>query len=491
MTMKTGTIYTPPKAKYRLLWVERIFSQHRGKVKYIQLAMLGLFLLSLIGPLFAKIPQFHDTIFTSGILFSQFLFWGIWYSGCLFSVIFLGRFWCGVLCPLGALSEWCGKFGLKRALPKWMKWNGWLVIMFTIVTILGQTMDVRDDPAGMARLFLYIFALAIIIGFLYGQNKGRPWCRYFCPIGKILGIVSRLGMIDFRANKGVLVLPKSKALYVQGRLCPTDYNLPYKGSTNNCITCGACVHGKKQGGMGMYLRKPGEEVLDILNRIPNWSEVLFIILSPGLSAGGFLWLILHSYQQYRASVGGWLLNQNVLWVFNRAPAWIASQRWNQHYSWLDIGMITMYMLSYAVIFGGIFVVLTSLAALCLKTPTGTFKNSFLLLTYQYTPIAILSIVIGLSGKFFDVLHHDFGVSQHVGIIVKCSLLGLSMVWTLYLIVRVLQKYPEKKLPLKCLTLGIIFITIGVILSLWWPAISGYKYMSEVEQIRQHLIIPGN
>lgn len=484
------TIYELPKAKLRLLWGERFFSKHRGKVKYIQFAMLVFFLVFLIAPLFDKTPKFNDTIFTNSILFSQFLFWGIWYSGCLFSVILLGRFWCGFLCPLGALSEWCGKFGLKHALPKWMKWDGWLVIMFTIVTILGQTMDVRDDPAGMARLFLYIFILAIIIGFIYGQNNGRPWCRYFCPIGKILGVVSRLSVIDFKANSGVSPLPKNKMSYIQGRLCPTDYNLPYKCSTNNCITCGACVNGKKKGGMGVYFRRPGEEVIDILNRMPSWSEVLFILLSPGLSAGGFLWLILHQYQQYRDAVGGWLLTHNALWAFNDAPVWIASQTWNQHYSWLDVGMITGYMFVYAVVFGGLFAGLISLSAQCLKTSACAFKQSFILLAYQYTPVAILSIVIGLSGKFFDVLHHDFGITQHIGVIVKCSLLGISVAWTSWLTLRLLQKYPNKGSGLKCIVLVITLSTIGLILYLWWPAILDHKYLSEVEKIRQHIIIPG-
>ena len=481
----------PPNNKLRLLWIERLFKQHRNKIKYLQLAMLIAFLTLIIVPMFAKIPKFSDTILTSTVLLSQFLFWGIWYSACLFSVIPFGRLWCGLLCPLGALSEWSGKFGLKRTIPSWMQWNGWLVVMFTIVTILGQTLDVRDDPAGMAKLFLYIFILAILLGFIYGQNNGRPWCRYYCPIGKILGVVSRLGVIDFKANKGVIPLSKKQNYYTQGRLCPTDYNLPYKTSTNNCIACGACAYGKKKGGMGIYRRKPGEEILDILNRHPNWSEVIFILFSPGLSAGGFLWLILHQYQQYRDAIGGWFLDKNIMWIFNRAPAWLSSQRWNQHYSWLDVTMITGYMLTYSIVIGLISTALITLAALCLRTTATSFKKMFVLLTYQYTPVAILSIVIGLSGKFFEVLNHDFNMSLTLAIGIKFFLLGISMLWALHLTLTVIRRLNDKSLTIKLISFAFILMNVAIILYMWWPAILGHTYMSEVEQIRKHIIVPGS
>ena len=434
-------------------------------------------------------PKFTDTVLTSAVLLSQFLFWGVWYGACLLSVLPFGRLWCGVLCPLGALSEWSGKLGSHRAIPSWMRWNGWLVIMFAVVTILGQTLDVRDDPAGLAKLFLYIFILAIIIGFIYGKNNSRPWCRYYCPIGKILGVVSRLGIIDFRANKGVPPLPKDQRYYVEGRLCPTDYNLPYKTSTNNCIACGACAYGKKKAGMGIYRRKPGEEVQDILNRRPNWSEVIFVLFSPGLSAGGFLWLILHQYQQYRDTIGGWFLNENIMWIFHRAPSWISSQRWDQHYNWLDVSLIAIYMLSYSLVIGLISAILISLAALLVRTNTMSFQKTFILLTYQYTPVAILSIIIGLCGKFFEVMNHDFGMSLTIAAGIKFFMLGVSMLWTLMLAWKVIKKINNKHGLMTLMGFGIILINVGVILYMWWPAIFGHVYMSEVEQIRKHIIVP--
>ncbi|ODN43946.1 hypothetical protein BGC07_14950 [Piscirickettsia litoralis] len=398
------------------------------------------------------------------------------------------------MCPLGALSQWAGKFGFKRAIPKWMKWNGWLIIMFIIVTILGQTLDVRDDPAGLAKLFLYIFALAIIIGFIYGKNKSRPWCRYFCPIGKILGVVSRLGMLDFRANKAIPKLPKDKSYYVEGRLCPTDYNLRYKTDTSNCISCGQCAYGKEKAGLGLYKRKAGTEVNNILNSQPNWSEIVFILFSPGLAAGGFLWLILNQYEQYRQMIGTWFINHNSFWIFNPAVSWLGSQTWNQHFSWLDVSFVTVYMLAYSLIIGLASILIISLATWVIQPHHSqreiyTFKNTFIALVYQNIPTATLSIVIGLCGKFFEVMHHDFGMSLDIAMWIKLLMLLASMLWTLQLTWQTVRRVNKNTLK-RTISMGIVLINIGMMLYLWWPAILGHAPMSEVEQIRQHIITPG-
>ncbi len=57
-------------------------------------------------------------------LFANFVIWGLWFPLVFVSVIFTGRSWCGVLCPLGAASEWANRVGLKRPVPRWVRWRG-------------------------------------------------------------------------------------------------------------------------------------------------------------------------------------------------------------------------------------------------------------------------------------------------------------------------------------------------------------------------------
>ena len=475
----------------RISIFDNFFEKFHRYFFYVQILMLVSFLFLLIAPVFSKNPKYTDTIFTNVILLSQFLFWGIWYGACLLSVIPFGRLWCGMLCPLGAFTQWAGKFGLKKNIPNWMKSDFWLILMFTVITVLGQTLDVRDDPWGMIKLFGFIFLLALIIGLIYSQNNGRPWCRYFCPIGKILGVISRLSFVQISPNRGVKNLPQNKDYFIQGRLCPTDYNLPYKISTNNCITCGKCVTSQKKAGLGNYFRSPGVELTNILNRDPNWSEVAFILLAPGLAAGGFLWLILHQYQLFRDGVGTFLINHNIMWAFNPAPWLLSSHTWNQSYNWLDIITISAYMLFYGFIIAIISSLLISMASLLVKKSSNkSFKEIFYLLTYQFTPVAMLTIVIGLCGKFFQVMQADFGMSQSTADFINLTLFLLSILWSILLLYKVMRKILNLRLIKTTLVSGLLITNLILISFIWWPAIFNQSYVSDVEKIRQHIVIPG-
>ncbi|MED7820100.1 MULTISPECIES: 4Fe-4S binding protein [unclassified Francisella] len=473
----------------RLFIIDRFFEKFHRYFFCVQLFMLLSFLFLIIAPVYSNNPKSTDTIFTNILLLSQFLFWGVWYGGCLLSVIPFGRLWCGMLCPLGAFTQWIGKFGFKRKIPSWMKSEIWLILMFTIVTILGQTLDVRDDPWGMIKLFGLIFLLAIIIAFIYGQNGGRPWCRYFCPIGKILGVISRLSFIHIAPNRGIKPLPANKEYFIQGRLCPTDYNLPYKVSTNNCITCGKCISTQQKAGLGTYFRFPGAELTNVLDRDPNWSEVAFVLLAPGLAAGGFLWLILHQYQLFRDYIATFLIDHNIMWPFNSAPWILSSQTWNQNFNWLDVFTISIYMLLYGLVIALISSILIAVASLVARSSQLNFRKTFYILTYQFTPVVMLTIVIGLCGKFFEVMQTDFGLMQSTSDTIKATLFLISIIWSVLLLYKVIRKIPNLNV-IKVTFIGcMLFINFVVISCIWWPAIFNKTYVSDVEKIRQHIVIP--
>src|SRR4051794_31757880 len=125
---------------------------------------------------------------------ARFLIWTLWFPLVFLSVLVTGRSWCGVLCPMGAASEWMNSIGLKRPVPAWLRWEGTPIVSFLIVTILGQTVGVRDYPSAILEVFGLTLLAALMVGYFYGQGqRKRAWCRHACPIGLLLGVFLRLG----------------------------------------------------------------------------------------------------------------------------------------------------------------------------------------------------------------------------------------------------------------------------------------------------------
>ena len=105
-------------------------------------------------------------------------------------------------------------------------------------------------------------------------------------------------------------------------------------------------------------------------------------------------------------------------------------------------------------------------------------------------MAILSIIIGLCGKFFEVLHDDFNLPELIEVWIKSFMLIASMLWTFILSYQYIFSLQSIAFYRKSIALLLVIINMLMILYMWWPAILGQGYMSEVEMIRQHLIVPG-
>jgi len=116
----------------------------------------------------------------------------------LFAALFWGRVFCSAVCPLGAIQELTTiknwriadhtehLFGLFRYI--------WLGIgVFCVVVGLGFLVCKFDPFVGFFRhsgLYpVMMFGIAVLI---FGFFVGRPFCRFLCPYGALLGICGSL-----------------------------------------------------------------------------------------------------------------------------------------------------------------------------------------------------------------------------------------------------------------------------------------------------------
>ena len=180
--------------------IEAFFVRFRAYLPWVHAAKCVVFVAIMVVPLLLPDLPENATPLTHFTTFANYAVWGLWFPLLFLSVIFTGRSWCGLLCPMGAASEWVNKIGLQRPIPGWLRWEGTPVISFIVTTILGQTLGVRDHAEAAAGVFGGTTAAALLIGFLYGRKK-RAWCRHACPIGRVLGLAHAWAPCNLRRGR--------------------------------------------------------------------------------------------------------------------------------------------------------------------------------------------------------------------------------------------------------------------------------------------------
>ena len=112
--------------------------------------------------------------------------------------LFFGRVFCAGVCPMGALQELVNVRGwrLSRAVSWALGFIPWVYLAFAILyaATRSQFIICRFDPfVGIFRMGgdmgMIIFGVMLLILSVF---VGRPFCRFLCPYGVLLGVVSRV-----------------------------------------------------------------------------------------------------------------------------------------------------------------------------------------------------------------------------------------------------------------------------------------------------------
>lgn len=442
--------------------IERAFVRLRPWLPWLHGLLFVFFLVLLVAPML--LPAYPVSTWFAA--FGNWLIWGLWFPLVFASVLVSGRSWCGVLCPMGAASQWMNRIGLKRPVPGWLRWEGTPIVSFILITILGQTVGVRDYPDALLEVFGGTLLAALLIGFLYGQGRGRrAWCRHACPIGLLLGVFSRLAIVDLVPKRP----RKGGDAYTERGLCPTMIDINRKTESRHCIMCMRCVHPQRGGGLSLHLRSPGAEVAEIHRHHPSGSEVWFLLLGTGVALGGFLWLVLPEYQWLRQQIGVWAIEHGYYWIGEAGPSWlmVVHPEARETFVWLDFLLILGWMLGVMLIFTLVLGALNALSA-WLSGYLGAnndFRSRFVELGYQFAPAAMVSLLLGLGGELFASLPTGSVIW------VKSALLSGALLWSVVLGWRILR---NQGLHASASTLALLpgFVGVTLVAIAWWPALAG-------------------
>ncbi len=226
----------------------------------------------------AKDPVFADQAWRSyGIVYAWPLFfytffynphqiWIVW--GVLLSfviipifVLFNGKRYCSWICGCGGLAETFGDrwrhFAPKgNAAIKWEAMGTYVLIAATVITGLMLAKDIWGLFTGAASLSVRwysiisdVWLVGIIPVTLYPFLGGKVWCRYWCPLAKMMQFISKaytkLGISRFHIHAN----DKCIACNECSRNCQVGIDVMayalkqdvLDNETSSCIGCGICV----------------------------------------------------------------------------------------------------------------------------------------------------------------------------------------------------------------------------------------------------------
>lgn len=162
--------------------------------------------------------------------------------------LFKGRVFCGWVCPHGALQEFVYKVKTKRfeKVEKYLKYIKYIVlaIVLTLSFIYSQNYFCEVYPFKVLYNFSgtgFILAFAILILFL-SIFIYRPFCRFICPFGAYLGLVSKLGE-KLGLNKNVITTNCIRCKKCTKECCAnsiSEIDGCYSIDKSECFDCGEC-----------------------------------------------------------------------------------------------------------------------------------------------------------------------------------------------------------------------------------------------------------
>ena len=226
---------------------------------------------------------------------------GLAFAGIVVVLTLLfGRVWCGWLCPLGTVLEWLGpRRSRRKAPPERLRAIKYLLLFAILIAALlgNQTLVVLDPITILNRTLVTVvwpalrYAVLSVEGSLYqvpalwgpldaihralvqpvfqevqpvfslawltalffaglvalNWLAERFWCRYLCPLGGLLGLLSKLSLVRREVGDNCAQCARCTNQCPTGTIDPAD---GYRSDPAECIVCYDCLTDCTRTGIG-------------------------------------------------------------------------------------------------------------------------------------------------------------------------------------------------------------------------------------------------
>ena len=210
--------------------------------------------------------------------------------------LLLGRIYCSVICPLGVLQDffaWIGKwkvfrknkkakFANKYSYSKPKTWLRLIVLVLFIVmlvagfnavavllapyssygrivasllqpiyidinNVLAQWAEANEnyqfyavEPRNNPVILLIIAAVTALILFALAFRNGRTYCNTICPVGTVLGAITKLSFFKMRVDEDKCIKCGLCEKNCKAACIKVEKEKPVTFDYTRCVTCGNC-----------------------------------------------------------------------------------------------------------------------------------------------------------------------------------------------------------------------------------------------------------
>ena len=413
-------------------------SRRQSAIQRLQWFVVVAYVVLLALPAALPLPPRAAHLWNNVTLFAQFVFWGLWWPFVLLSMILVGRAWCGLLCPEGALTEAVSKHGKGWAIPGWLQWRGWPFVAFACTTIYGQLVSVYQYPGPALIVLGGSTIAAMALGYFYGRYK-RVWCRYLCPVTGVFGLLSKLAPLHFRVDTQAWARWKKPADAPPPQLncAPLVPVRTMRGSTS-CHMCGRCDGFR--GAVTLARRSPNDEIVNVAGVKPKpWDTAMIIFGLLGVAAGAFHWTSSARYVAVKQFLAEWLVERDVFWPLEPVLPWFILTNYpaqNDMMTPLDGFVLVAYIVAMTLLVGcAISAALAFATRACGPWSWPRFHH----LTQTLIPVAGCGVFLGLSSLTVTILKTEGVTLDFIGGL-RATFLAGAAVWSLWLGWRVAGQY---------------------------------------------------
>lgn len=171
--------------------------------------------------------------------------------------VFFGPVFCGWVCPLGTVQEWAARLGRKLfkskrynhfipvKLDRVLRYARYGILIWVIhVTATSATLVFQDFDPYYALFSFWSGEVApaalLILGLTLGLSLfvERPWCKYACPYGAVLGLTNLFRV--FKIRRAESTCRNDGACDIK---CPMNIPVSEKKVVRDhqCISCMECT----------------------------------------------------------------------------------------------------------------------------------------------------------------------------------------------------------------------------------------------------------